>query len=54
MAAPEGHADQLALTMVNGLTAFLLLEDYARAQPGEWIIQNGVSVFSPWIARSVI
>jgi len=43
MAAPEGDADQLALTMVNGLTAFLLLEDYARAKPGEWIIQNGAN-----------
>ncbi len=43
MRAPEGDADQLALTMVNGLTAFLLLEDYTRAQPGEWIIQNGAN-----------
>jgi NADPH:quinone reductase-like Zn-dependent oxidoreductase len=43
MAAPEGDADQLALTMVNGLTAFLLLEDYARAKPGEWIMQNGAN-----------
>jgi len=43
MAAPEGDADQLALTMVNGLTAFLLLEDHARPEPGEWILQNGAN-----------
>ncbi|MEM9529451.1 MAG: zinc-dependent alcohol dehydrogenase family protein [Pseudomonadota bacterium] len=43
MKAPEGDAEQLALTMVNGLTAFLLLNDYARAKPGEWIIQNGAN-----------
>lgn len=43
MRAPEGDANQLALTLVNGLTAFLLLEDYARAKPGEWIIQNGAN-----------
>ena len=43
IAAPDGDADQLALTMINGLTAFLLLEDYSRAQPGEWIIQNGAN-----------
>ncbi|MBM3515045.1 MAG: zinc-dependent alcohol dehydrogenase family protein [Alphaproteobacteria bacterium] len=41
LAAPEGDADQLALTMINGLTAFLLLEDHVEAKPGEWIIQNG-------------
>jgi trans-2-enoyl-CoA reductase len=39
--APEGDADQLALTMVNGLTAYLLLENYLRAEPEEWVIQNG-------------
>lgn len=43
MPAPEGDADQLALTIINGLTAYLLLEDYARAQPGQWIIQNGAN-----------
>ncbi len=43
MRAPEGDPDQLALTMINGLTAFLLLEDYSRAKPGEWIILNGAN-----------
>ncbi|MDJ0927174.1 MAG: zinc-dependent alcohol dehydrogenase family protein [Gammaproteobacteria bacterium] len=43
IAAPDGDADQLALAMINGLTAFLLLEDYARAQRGEWMIQNGAN-----------
>ena len=41
--APDGDADQLALTCVNGLTAYIMLEDYAQAGPGEWILQNGAN-----------
>ena len=43
LAAPKGDADQLALTTVNGLTAFLLLEEHVEAKPGDWIIQNGAN-----------
>lgn len=44
IAAPEnGDADQLALTTINGMTAYLLLEDYTAAQPGEWLVQNGAN-----------
>lgn len=43
LAAPDGDADQLALTTINGLTAYLLLEDHIEAKPGEWIVQNGAN-----------
>lgn len=43
LAAPAGDADQLALTTVNGLTAFLLLEEHVEAKPGDWIVQNGAN-----------
>jgi NADPH:quinone reductase-like Zn-dependent oxidoreductase len=44
VAAPEdGDANQLALTTINGMTAYLLLEDYTAAKPGEWLVQNGAN-----------
>ncbi len=44
VSAPDkGDADQLALTTINGLTAYLLLEDHTQAQPGEWILQNAAN-----------
>ena len=41
--APEGDAQQLALTSINGLTASILVDDIAQPEPGEWIIQNGAN-----------
>ncbi len=42
--APDGDPLQLALTTVNGMTAVILLEDYAgHLQPKQWIIQNGAN-----------
>ena len=41
--APEGDARQLALMLVNGMTAVVLLEDFADFAPGEWILQNGAN-----------
>jgi NADPH:quinone reductase-like Zn-dependent oxidoreductase len=41
--APEGEATQLALMLVNGMTAVVLLEDFATFAPGEWILQNGAN-----------
>lgn len=41
--APEGDAQQLALTLVNGMTAVILLEDFRTLSPGEWLIQNGAN-----------
>ncbi|MBM3512462.1 MAG: zinc-dependent alcohol dehydrogenase family protein [Alphaproteobacteria bacterium] len=42
--APEGDARQLSLTTVNGMTAVILLEDYAgHLKPGDWLLQNGAN-----------
>jgi NADPH:quinone reductase-like Zn-dependent oxidoreductase len=42
--APEGDAQQLALTAINGMTAVILLEDFAgTVPPGGWIVQNGAN-----------
>jgi NADPH:quinone reductase-like Zn-dependent oxidoreductase len=41
--APPGEAEQLALMMVNGMTAVVLLEDFADFAPGEWLLQNGAN-----------
>lgn len=41
--APDGDLLQLALTSINGMTAFILVEDIARPAAGEWIIQNGAN-----------
>jgi 4-hydroxy 2-oxovalerate aldolase len=38
---PEGDPEQLVLTTINGMTAYILLQDFAQAQPGEWVLQNG-------------
>jgi NADPH:quinone reductase-like Zn-dependent oxidoreductase len=43
MPAPEGDAAQLSLMLVNGMTAVILLEDFAPLQPGDWLIQNGAN-----------
>ena len=41
--APEGDAIQLSLLMVNGATAAVLLEDFAKFSPGDWLIQNAAN-----------
>ena len=41
--APEGDAVQLALTSLNAMTAFILVEDIAAPAEGEWIVQNGAN-----------
>lgn len=43
MPAPEGDAVQLSLLTVNGPTALVLLEDFARLSPGDWLIQNAAN-----------
>jgi NADPH:quinone reductase-like Zn-dependent oxidoreductase len=42
--APAGDARQLALTLINGMTAVILVDDYAgHVKPGEWLLQNGAN-----------
>lgn len=41
--APEGDAQQLALTLVNGSTAITLIEDFRPLQAGDWLIQNAAN-----------
>jgi len=41
--APDGDAAQLSLMMVNGMTAVVLLEDFADLKEGDWILQNGAN-----------
>ncbi|MBK6599652.1 MAG: zinc-dependent alcohol dehydrogenase family protein [Proteobacteria bacterium] len=41
--APEGDAIQLSLMMVNGATAAVILEDYAKFERGDWLIQNAAN-----------
>jgi len=43
MPAPEGEAEQLALLTINGPTAWVLLHDFARLEPGDWLVQNGAN-----------
>jgi mitochondrial enoyl-[acyl-carrier protein] reductase / trans-2-enoyl-CoA reductase len=39
----EGDPKQLAMLTVNPPTASLLLSDFARLQPGDWVIQNSAN-----------
>jgi len=42
--APAGDAKQLALTVINGMTAVILVDDYARnLKRGDWLLQNGAN-----------
>lgn len=43
MPAPEGDALQLSLLTVNGPTAWVLLEDFAKLRAGDWLIQNAAN-----------
>lgn len=41
--APDGDAIQLVLMSLNAMTAYILVNDIAKPEPGEWIIQNGAN-----------
>jgi NADPH:quinone reductase-like Zn-dependent oxidoreductase len=43
MPAPDGDACQLALVTINGPTAYVLLHDFAKLEPGDWILQNAAN-----------
>jgi trans-2-enoyl-CoA reductase len=43
LAAPSGDAVQLSLLPINPPTSYLILEDYAKLDEGEWIIQNAAN-----------
>jgi trans-2-enoyl-CoA reductase len=40
---PDGDPLQLAMLMANPPTAYLMLTQYVRLQPGEWVIQNAAN-----------
>jgi trans-2-enoyl-CoA reductase len=40
IAAPEGDAIQVALLSTNPATALMMLQDFVKLEPGEWLIQN--------------
>jgi NADPH:quinone reductase-like Zn-dependent oxidoreductase len=41
--APEGDPVQLAVLSMNPITALLMLQDFVKLQPDEWVIQNAAS-----------
>jgi NADPH:quinone reductase-like Zn-dependent oxidoreductase len=43
MPAPDGAPEQLALLTINAPTAWVLLNDYAKLAPGDWLMQNGAN-----------
>jgi NADPH:quinone reductase-like Zn-dependent oxidoreductase len=43
MPAPEGDPVQLALLSQSPATAMLMLQDYAKLQPGDFVVQNAAS-----------
>jgi NADPH:quinone reductase-like Zn-dependent oxidoreductase len=40
---PKGDPNQLAMLGVNPATAYLLLTDFVKLKPGDWVIQNGAN-----------
>jgi NADPH:quinone reductase-like Zn-dependent oxidoreductase len=40
---PKGDVDQLSMLGVNPATAYLLLDEIVKLQPGEWVVQNGAN-----------
>jgi NADPH:quinone reductase-like Zn-dependent oxidoreductase len=40
---PKGDVNQLAMLGVNPATAYLLLTEYVKPRPGDWVIQNGAN-----------
>jgi trans-2-enoyl-CoA reductase len=51
MPAPEGDPVQLALLSLSPATAMLMLQDFAKLQPGDFVVQNAAN--SP-VGRMVI
>jgi trans-2-enoyl-CoA reductase len=49
--APEGEAVQVALLSLSPATALLLMQDFVKLAPGDWILQNAAN--SP-VGRMVI
>ncbi|MEL6829878.1 MAG: zinc-dependent alcohol dehydrogenase family protein [Pseudomonadota bacterium] len=41
--APPGDVEQLSMLAVNPLTAHLMLEDFAKLEQGDWIIQSAAN-----------
>lgn len=41
--APEGDAEQLVLSNLNGATAWALLEDFADLDKGDWVLQDAAN-----------
>ncbi len=41
--APEGDAEQLVLSNINGATAWTLLEDFRALGRGEWVLQDAAN-----------
>ena len=41
--APEGEAEQLVLSNINGATAWTLLEDFGNLGEGDWVLQDAAN-----------
>ena len=41
--APEGDAEQLVLSNINGATAWTLLQDFVELKQGEWVLQDAAN-----------
>lgn len=41
--APDGDAEQLVLSNINGATAWTLLEDFVELDKGEWVLQDAAN-----------
>ena len=41
--APEGDAEQLVLSNINGATAWTLLQDFVDLEQGEWVLQDAAN-----------
>ena len=41
--APEGDAEQLVLSNINGATAWTLLQDFVDLERGEWVLQDAAN-----------
>jgi NADPH:quinone reductase-like Zn-dependent oxidoreductase len=40
---PKGDVNQLSMLGVNPATAYLMLTDFVKLKPGDWVIQNGAN-----------
>ena len=43
VAAPEGDAIQVALLSTNPIITMMMLQDFVKLEPGEWLIQNAAN-----------